>query len=264
MSTTLTQSYCPADTSSDVIERTFGDLLRQAAADVPDRIALVDGAAAFASRRRWTYAELLEDSERVARALLARFQPGERIAVYAPNSVEWALLHHGAAFAGLPLVPLNPAYRSYEAEVMLRNAKVAGVFYAERHRDVHIGAILDDLDPRLDHLRERLPLAELESFSRSGAETSTPLPSVTPDDVINIQFTSGTTGVPKGAVLHHRGIVNSARFIAERTRFPQGGVWVNAMPMYHSGGCATSRTGCLSKQGTFVLAPGFDAGRCLS
>jgi fatty-acyl-CoA synthase len=263
MSTTLTESYFPADTSFEVIEATLGDLLRQAAAEVPERIALVDGGAPVGSRRRWTYAELLEDSERIARALLTRFRPGERIAIYAPNCVEWALLHHAAAFAGLPMVPLNPAYKSYEAGVMLRNAKVAGVFYAERYRDVDIGALLAELDHSLVHLRERLPLAELETFSHTVANASTPLPSVTPDDVIHIQFTSGTTGVPKGAVLHHRGIVNSARFIAERTDFPQGGVWVNAMPMYHSGGCATSRTGCLSRQGTFVLAPGFDAAQML-
>jgi fatty-acyl-CoA synthase len=260
-STLLTESYFPADTSRGVVELTSGDLLRNAAAEAPERIALVDGGARNGSRRRWTYAELLDDSERVARGLLAHFEPGERIAVYAPNCVEWVLLHHGATLAGLPLVPLNPAYRLGEAEHMLRHAEVAGVFYAERHRDVDIAGILNALDPRLERLRERIPLNALESFSHDGADIE--LPEVTPDDVIHVQFTSGTTGIPKGAVLQHRGIVNSARFVAERTGFPPGGVWLNAMPMYHSGGCATSRTACLGHQGTFVLMPSFDAGQML-
>jgi acyl-CoA synthetase (AMP-forming)/AMP-acid ligase II len=263
MSVALTNSYWPADTSADLLEVTYGDLLRQAAAEHPNQCALVDGGAPLPSRRRWTYAELLADSERVAHALLNRFEPGERVSIYASNCVEWVLFHHGATLAGLPVVPLNPGYKAKEAEVMLGNAKVAGVFYDERYRDVDIVAVLAELHPRLKHLRELVPLAEIESFSDTGSGVSAPLPTVTPDDPLHIQFTSGTTGVPKGALLPHRGIINSAHFVAERIGFPDGGVWVNAMPMYHSGGAATSRTACLSKHGTFVLAPGFDAGQML-
>ena len=263
MSTALTESYWPADSSSDVIDVTLGDLLRQGAAEVPDRLALVDGSAPFAERRRWTYAELLHDSERLARTLLERFAPGERVAAYAPNCPEWVLLHHAVSLAGLQLVPLNPAYKGVEAHVMLRNAQVSGVFYAEQYRGNDIGAILRELGPHLEHLRETIPLDTLEALPSSQAPPSGPLPPVAPGDVLHVQFTSGTTGTPKGALLHHRGLINSARFIAERAEFPDGGVWINAMPMYHSGGAATSRIGCLSRQGTFVLAPGFEAGQML-
>jgi fatty-acyl-CoA synthase len=263
MSTALTESYWPADTSSAVVDVTLGDLLRQGAAAAPDRLALVDGSVAFAERRRWTYAQLLQDSESLAHALLEHFEPGERVAAYAPNCPEWVVLHHAVSLAGLQLVPLNPAYKSAEAQVMLRNAKVAGVFYAERYRDNDIAAILGQLRPRLEHLREAIRFDELEAFRSSASAPSVPLPRVAPDDVLHVQFTSGTTGTPRGALLHHRGLVNSARFIAERAEFPDGGVWINAMPMFHSGGAATSRIGCLSRLGTFVLAPGFEAGQML-
>ncbi len=263
MSTTLTTSHWPAETSPDLIDITVGDLLRQAAADVPDRLALVDGGASFEDRRRWTYAVLLRESECVADALLQRFEPGERIAVYSSNCPEWVVLHHGASLAGLRVVPLNPAYRRVEAEIMLRSASVAGVFYEERYRDNDIAALLTELRPRLPHLREAIPLAELERFTAECRDVTRVLPAVDPGDVLHVQFTSGTTGIPKGALLHHRGLINSGRFVAERAGFPDAGVWVNAMPLFHSGGLATSRIGCLSKHGTFVLAPGFDAGQML-
>jgi fatty-acyl-CoA synthase len=259
----LTESYWPAEASADLLEVTLGGLLRSAAAAVPDRLALVTGEDCPEDRRRWTYAELLTESERVARALVGRFEPGERVALYAPNCAEWMLVQHGLSLAGIELVPLNPAYREAEAEAILRSAKATGVFYAERFRDNDVGAIVAGLGSRIAHLRELVPLAELGSFSASAAGSAAPLPEVAPTDVLQVQFTSGTTGVPKGALLHHRGVINSSRFTAERAGFPQGGVWINAMPMFHVGGGAVSRIGCLSRQGTFVLADGFDPGGLL-
>ena len=102
---------------------------------------------------------------------------------------------------------------------MLRNAKVAGVFYEERYRDNDIAALLTELRPRLADLRETTQLVELEQSA--AVATVVPLASpVAPGDVLHVQFTSGTTGIPKGAILHHRGLVNSARLIAERAGFP--------------------------------------------
>lgn len=261
MTETLITSYWPATESTGIREVTLGDALREAAAAFGDRVALVDGGAPAARRRRWTYAELLHDAEQLAYALLARYEPGERLAVYAPNSPEWVVLQHGAALAGLQLVPLNPGYRRGEAEVMLSRTRCAGIFYVDRYRDNDVAAIVADLGAALSHLREATPLAELDAYARNARPTT--LPDVASGDISHVQFTSGTTGIPKGALMHHRGILNNARFVAERAGFPEGGVWINAMPMYHSGGIATSRCGCLSRHGTFVIAPGFEAGQML-
>src|SRR3954454_15432626 len=97
-------SYWPADSSVDLLESTVGELLRGAARDLPDRTALVDGQSDPTRRRRWTYAETLADAERVAAALLGRFRPGERVAVWQINSPEWVLLQFGAALAGVVIV----------------------------------------------------------------------------------------------------------------------------------------------------------------
>lgn len=258
----LTDSHWPPDTSAEVRDLTLGQLLRDVAAEVPDRIAMVEGNPAPEPRRRWTYAELLNVSEHVARALLQRFRPGERIAVYAPNCAEWVLLQHGASLAGLLLVPLNPAYRRRETEVILRSCRAAGIFYTDRYRDNDTAGIVTDLQAEIDHLREAHPLAEIQSFASSEAG-ATRLPDIAAGDVLQVQFTSGTTGIPKGALLHHMGLINTTAFVAERAEFPDGGVWINAMPMFHIAGSSVARIGCLSKRGTFVLSPGFDAGLML-
>ena len=259
---TLVESDWPADTSEQLLDVTLGDLLRQCAADVPDRIALVDGVPDAGARRRWTYAELLEEAERIARALLGRFAPGEAVAVYATNSADWVLLQQGLSLAGLLLVPLNPAYKLDEVEVILRSSQAAGIFYDEAFRGNDMGPIVEQLHTRLDHLRETVPMSEIDAFAAEGT-ADTALPAVAPGDVLQIQYTSGTTGVPKGALLHHRGVVNTSRFVAQRAGFPEGGVWINAMPMFHIGGAAVTEIGCLSQRGTFVLAPGFEPGAML-
>ena len=258
----LTESHWPADTSEDLIDVTLGDLLRQGAADVPDRIALVDGVPDATARRRWTYAQLLDEAERIARALLQRFAPGEAVAVYAANSADWMLLQQALSLAGLLLVPLNPAYKADEVEVILRSSQAAGIFHDDAYRGNDMSAVIEQMRARLDHLREAIPMSEIGSLAAEGT-ADTALPSVAPGDVLQIQYTSGTTGVPKGALLHHRGVVNTSRFVAQRAGFPEGGVWVNAMPMFHIGGAAVTEIGCLSRQGTFVLAPGFEPGAVL-
>jgi len=86
---------------------------------------------------------------------------------------------------------------------------------------------------------------------------------VRPDQIAQIQYTSGTTGFPKGAMLHHKGLVNEATFVAERAGFGDGGVYVNAMPMYHIGGGAVTSFGAWAKRGTFVVLPGFDPAHVL-
>ncbi|VVE18104.1 AMP-binding protein [Pandoraea nosoerga] len=254
----LETSYWPADRGSTLLDVTLGDVLREAARKVPDRIAFVAGDVQTRTTRRWTYRELLGDAERVAFALLKRFVPGERVAVWSPNSAEWILLQQGAALAGLVLVTVNPAYLADEVRHVLRSARAAGVFFTASYRGTDQCAIVDAIAPGLPHLRERICFDGWSEFCTAG-DVAVPLPHVGPTDMVQIQFTSGTTGTPKGACLHHRGLINAARFASLRADFPEGGVWVSAMPLFHVGGCACSQFGAYTRLGTFVMPTQFDA-----
>ena len=253
----LEQSYWPADESSPLREMTLGALLREAAAAVPDRIALVDAVADPAQRRRWTYAQFLDVAEGAARAFLKHFSPGDRIAFCAANCAEWLIVQHGLSLAGMALVPINPAFRERELETILRDSEAVAVFYQPRFRDNDIEASLDALEPRLAKLKRRIRISDASAFL-ADADPATPLPDVKPDQILQIQFTSGTTGVPKGACLHHLGTINSTRFVAQRAGFPDGGVWLNAMPMFHVGGNVVTGLATLNQRGTYVLAPAFE------
>lgn len=229
---------------------TIGDLLREAAQISGNHIALVDGVPDPALRRRWTYTELLEAAEQVAYALLARFNPGDRIAVFSPNCPEWVMLQYGTALAGMVLVPANPAYREAELTAMLQDCGAVALFHADSWRDSDISAMTASI--------RETALPDLAVFSflhwdafLASADTSIPMPLVQPGDPVMIQFTSGTTGRPKGAILHHR-LSNPPRYVVDRCKFPDRGVWLNSMPMYHIGGSSVSLLGTLSRHGTFV------------
>ncbi len=122
-------------------EQTVGGLLRQAAATAPDQPALIEGVADPAARRRWTYTQLLAEAEQVARALAARFSPGERVAVWANNLPEWLLLEFGTALAGLTLVTVNPALRETEFRHVLTDSEAAGLFLLREYRGVSTDAL---------------------------------------------------------------------------------------------------------------------------
>jgi fatty-acyl-CoA synthase len=206
-------------------------------------------------RRRWTYAELLADAEAIASWLLARFQPGERVAVWAPSRPEWVQLQLGAALGGLILVPLNPAFRGPEAGYVLAQSRVAGVVFQADHRGHPIGRLLDQLAPELPELRHLLPIEELAAAHRTPAGG---LPQVVPGDVAQIQYTSGTTGAAKGAVLLHRGFTATIRMAVELMELGPNPVWLNVMPLFHIGGCGLSTIGPIALGGTHVLAERFD------
>jgi fatty-acyl-CoA synthase len=258
----MTSSYWPRDESEAVVDLTVGELLRAAAADVPDRTALVAGVPDPGARRRWTYADLLAESEQVARALLARFEPGERVAVWAPNIPEWVVLEMGAGLAGMMLVTVNPAYRPGELAYVLGQSQASGLFHVAEFRGNPMAASVEQVLPDLPHLREVIPFAAWAEFVTSGAASLT-LPAVTPDDPVQIQYTSGTTGFPKGAVLHHRGIVNNARLTAERLEVPAGARWLNPMPLFHTAGCALAALGALWARATHIPVLAFDPGLVL-
>src|SRR5689334_4781195 len=117
--------------------------------------------------------------------------------------------------------------------------------------------VVDELRPALPHLQEAISFAHWAQFLGSGDPT-TQLPAVDPLDPLQIQYTSGTTGFPKGALLHHKGLINAAKLVADRAGLSDGGIMINAMPMYHIGGGAVTSFGTLAHRGTFVILPGFD------
>src|SRR5215831_6192374 len=175
----LATSYWPADTSAPVLETTIGGVLRTAAEHVPDQIALISGDPDPARRRQWRYRELLAEAERGARALRARFAPGEPVAVWAGNCPEWVLLEFAAGLAGLTLVTVNPAYQAEEAAHVLGHSRARGLFLAAEHRGNSLPAILASVRDRLPDLREVIPLGEWDAFCAS-ADGERALPDVDP------------------------------------------------------------------------------------
>jgi fatty-acyl-CoA synthase len=246
-----------------VQEQTVGGLLRWAATEAPDQTALIEGVADPAARRRWTYTELLAEAEQVAWALAARFGPGERVAVWANNIPEWVVLEFGAALAGLTLVTVNPALRSSELRHVLSDSQAAGLFMLREYRGVSLERTLSSARPDLPGLREVVFFDEWEGFL-GGAAPGTALPEVQPGDPAQVQYTSGTTGPPKGAELSHRGIVNNARLsYGPVLSMGRGDVFINPMPLFHTAGCVLGTLSVVATLGTQVLVPAFDPGLVL-
>ncbi|MGQ0531077.1 MAG: AMP-binding protein, partial [Caulobacteraceae bacterium] len=232
----LTQSYFPAQHDEDVLETTVGGVLREQAAMTPNAGALVEAGIDGAIGRSWTYADLLRDAERLARALLSRYQPGERICVWAPNIPEWVILEYAAALAGLTLVTANPGYKPRELKFVLEQSRSVGLFLVREYRGNPMWQIAQEVAPQIPTLRE---VTDLEDHAAlfAGQDNDRPLPNVKPADPVQIQYTSGTTGFPKGAVLHHRGVTNNARFFGARLKCVPGETSLNFMPMFHTAGC---------------------------
>ncbi len=262
----VTESVWDADDSEPVLDTTVGSILRAAARRSPHTTALVAGGADPVRRRRWTYAELLAEAERVASALASRFGPGERVAVLATSIPESLVLTYGAALAGLVLVPVNPALRADELRHVLGQSGCAGVFLVPEHRGHDLAATIAGLGPDLPALREVVVFDEWESWCASapppGSDNDSQARVVTPDDVAQLVYTSGTTGSPKGALLTHGGMTNAARFGAMRFGMRPGDVYVQTMPLFHVGGQVVSFQLC-QLSATAVLVPAFDPGLVL-
>ncbi|HET9428396.1 MAG TPA: AMP-binding protein [Allosphingosinicella sp.] len=253
-------SYAAADRSVPILSMTAGDALRRAADVAGDRTALVElmpegfasltGAAA--TDRRWTYAALLADAESCARFLLSRFAPGDRICLWAPNVPEWVVLQYGAALAGIVLVTANPALREGELRHVLRQSQACALIHADHFRGSDMAAIALAV---ADEVRETISLSNWPGLI--GEPAAAELPLVAPRSPAQIQFTSGTTGQPKGALLHHEGLVTNAAFVAGRLGQDRD-VVVMPMPLFHTAGSVLGVLGCVTTLSTLVLPVLFD------
>ena len=255
----LANALVPAQTDMQIREVAIGALLREVAREKPHAEALVEITQTGVVGRRWTYGELLEDSERLARALNSRFKLGEHIAVWTPNSPEWVLMEYACALAGLVLVTANPAFQVNELRYVLEHSGAVGLFTVKEFRGNPMTRIAGEAASGSSAIRDIIDLDDTKELftMNSGAGD---LPHVSPGNAAQIQYTSGTTGFPKGAVLSHLGLVNNACFYAERCSVTQKSTWINIMPMFHTSGCGMVTLGCLQTGCRMVLVSLFDPG----
>ena len=258
-----TLSHTRGETDIPLLEQTIGDNLDATAARFPDREALVD----VSQGRRWTYAALLADVDRLARALLALgVKTGDRVGIWAPNCSEWTLVQYATAKMGAILVNINPAYRSHELHYVLGQAGISTLVAAESFKSSNYREMIDEVRHDVASLERVIyigtddwdsTLAEADRVSAS--ELSGIQAALKPSDPINIQYTSGTTGFPKGATLSHRNILNNGFFVGELCRYTEADRVCIPVPFYHCFGMVMGNLACTTHGACMVIpAPGFD------
>ena len=254
----LTQSLFPAETDQPISHSTIGENLEQIANEYPRREALVEITQAGNVGRRWTYNELYTQSQVLAQALASRFDKGEHIVVWSPNSPEWVLMEYAAAMAGLVIVTANPALQENELRYIIEQSEAVALFLVKEFRGNPMAEIARKAIADNSRIREIIDLQD-ESALFDNKTGNNNLPEVQAEDAAQIQYTSGTTGFPKGAVLSHLGLINNATFYAARCGVTADSTWINIMPMFHTSGCGMVTLGCLSSGCRMVLVSLFDA-----
>lgn len=253
----LTESSFPAQSSLKLLEQTIGDTLRQAAEDSAEKTALIEMCADGSIGRRWTYGELYEQSLQLAYHLVAQYPKGTRIAVCAPNIPEWVILEYASTLAGLTLVTVNPSFQAREMSYVIEQSGAVALYLVQSCRGNPVAEFARQVQNEQPALVNLIDMQDSEEFLGHSAHPK-PLPEVSPDDPVQIQYTSGTTGVPKGAVLHHRGLLNNALLVGDRMGIGARDTWMNFMPMFHTGGCGLGTLAALTVRARNILASKFD------
>lgn len=274
-------SHVRGDASTPLLEDTIGQYFDGVCAANADRLAVI----ARHQGIHWTYGELQQRVDAFAAGLLGLgLAPGDRVGIWAPNCWEWLVTQYATAKAGLILVNINPAYRRAEAEYALNKAGCRALVTAVQHKSSEYIAMLQDLSPelvdslpgklsakRLPHLRLVITLGSqahagclrfedvLAVTTSDGLQLNEIGRRLTCDQPINIQFTSGTTGFPKGATLSHRNILNNGFFVGEAIRLQPGEKLCVPVPLYHCFGMVMANLGCLTHAACVVYpAEAFD------
>jgi fatty-acyl-CoA synthase len=262
------KSYDAGPTDIPILEETIGENFERTVAAHPDAEALVD----VAGKRRWSYRELNDEIDVVARGLMALgIEPGERVGIWAPNCAEWTIVQYATAKIGAILVNINPAYRTHELSYVLTQSGVRTLISATAFKTSDYVAMVEEVRPETHILREVVFLGTDDWMKlRSGAEhvaageLSTRMECLDNNEPINIQYTSGTTGFPKGATLSHRNILNNGFFTTELINLGPGDRLCIPVPFYHCFGMVMGNLGCTSHGATMVIpAPGFEPGLTL-
>ncbi|MCF3964827.1 AMP-binding protein [Streptomyces fuscigenes] len=257
-------SYVHGTGTTPLLGDTIGANLARTVAAHGEREALVD----VASRRRWTYTRFGADVERLALALLASgVEKGDRVGIWAVNCPEWVLVQYATARVGAVMVTLNPAYRSHEVGFVLRQSGISLLVASLTHRTSDYRAMVEEVraqcpdlravhyigDPSWDALVAAADGATSEQLASREAALSC-------DDPVNIQYTSGTTGFPKGATLSHHNILNNGYFVGETVAYTEQDRICLPVPFYHCFGMVMGNLAATSHGACMVIpAPSFDA-----
>ncbi|MBV7651848.1 AMP-binding protein [Streptomyces albidoflavus] len=252
-------SYAHGTSATPLLPDTIGASLARTVAAHPDREALVD----VASGRRWTYARFAEDVERLARALLARgVLKGDRVGIWATNCPEWVLVQYATARIGAIMVNINPAYRAHELAYVLRQSGTGLLVATPGHRTNDFRALVNEVREECPALRETAYLGEDSWTALLAAADACPPDALAAreaelscDDPINIQYTSGTTGFPKGATLSHHNILNNGYFVGENVGYTEQDRICLPVPFYHCFGMVMGNIAATT-HGACIVIPG--------
>src|SRR4051812_12780225 len=247
-------SYAHGTSTTPLLGETIGANLDRAVAAFGDREALV----VRHQDVRWTYAELGERVDRLARALVAGgLAPGDRLGIWAPNCAEWVLVQYASAKAGVVLVNVNPAYRTSELEYVLKQSGCRWLVAAEAFKTSDYRAMVEEVRPACRDL-ERVVFLGTGDWDALDGDADLP-GDLQFDDPINIQYTSGTTGFPKGATLSHHNILNNGFFVGEACRYTEQDRVCIPVPFYHCFGMVMGNLGATSHGACMVVpAPSFE------
>ncbi len=258
-------SYSSGESAAPLLGDTIGGNFDAAVRAFGDREALVDRSPGNGSARRWTYAELAADVDALALGLLEMgIATGDRVGIWAPNCAEWTLTQYATAKIGAILVNINPAYRTRELEFVLNQSGSVLLVAATRLKASDYAGMIAEVRPRCPQLKSVVLLgspqwqALLDAGRRldRGALDAIELDT---DDPINIQYTSGTTGFPKGATLSHHNILNNGFFVGELCNYTEADRICIPVPFYHCFGMVMGNLAATSHGACMVIpAPAFD------
>jgi fatty-acyl-CoA synthase len=260
---TVPLSYASGTADRPLLGQTIDANLAAAVARFGDREALVD----VPTGRRFTYRRLDAAVEELARGLLARgVAQGDRVGIWAPNCAEWFLTQYATARIGAILVNINPAYRTHELEYVLRQAGISTLVSAVAFRTSDYRAMIDEVRGGLPALRDVVYLGDetwdaliADGAAVSAGDVTARAAELAFDDPINIQYTSGTTGFPKGATLSHHNILNNGFFVGEGMSYTEADRICVPVPFYHCFGMVMGNLAATSHGACIVIpAPGFD------
>nr|WP_296766005.1 AMP-binding protein [Rhodococcus sp. (in: high G+C Gram-positive bacteria)] len=267
-----TLSYSSGVSSKPLLGETIGADLDRTAARFAGNDALID----VQSDRRWTYSEFHADVELLAAGLLVKgVGKGDRVGIWAPNCPEWVLAQYATAKIGAILVNINPAYRTHELGFVLKQAGVSVLLSAPEFKGADYGAMIEEARTDCPALREVVFIGSFpwelmtDRGHRALAETpnmvSDAQRGLSSDDPINIQYTSGTTGFPKGATLSHHNILNNGYFVGELCHYTEADRVCIPVPFYHCFGMVMGNLACTS-HGAAMVIPGqaFDPASALA